>query len=51
MAIPKEVKNVIEKLQKAGFEAYICGGFVPDFFLGKKRKNWGVTQKAKPEKI
>ncbi|MFH0852680.1 MAG: HD domain-containing protein [bacterium] len=33
MTIPKEVTNITEKLQKAGFEAYIVGGCVRDFIL------------------
>jgi len=35
MTIPKEVKSVIEKLEKAGFAAYIVGGCVRDFLCGK----------------
>ena len=51
MTIPKEVKNVIEKLQKAGFEAYIVGGCVRDFLLENEPKDWDVTTNAKPEEI
>ncbi|MCX6723107.1 MAG: HD domain-containing protein, partial [Candidatus Staskawiczbacteria bacterium] len=51
MIIPKEVKNVIEKLQKAGFEAYIVGGCVRDFLLEEEPKDWDVTTNAKPEEI
>jgi len=51
MLIPKEVKNIIEKLQKAGFEAYIVGGCVRDFLLGKEPNDWDVTTDAKPEEI
>ena len=51
MIIPKEVKSVIENLQKAGFEAYIVGGCVRDFLLDKEPKDWDVTTNAKPEEI
>ena len=51
MVIPKEVKSVIENLQKAGFEAYIVGGCVRDFLLDKEPKDWDVTTNAKPEEI
>ncbi len=51
MTIPKEIKNIIEKLQKAGFEAYIVGGCVRDFLLGQKPKDWDITTNAKPEQI
>jgi len=51
MVIPKEVKKIIQDLQKAGFEAYIVGGCVRDFLLGKDPKDWDVTTNAKPEEI
>jgi poly(A) polymerase/tRNA nucleotidyltransferase (CCA-adding enzyme) len=51
MTIPKEVKNIIEQLKKAGFEAYIVGGCVRDFLLGIEPKDWDITTSAKPEKI
>jgi len=51
MVIPKEVKSVIQNLQKAGFEAYIVGGCVRDFLLGIEPKDWDVTTNAKPEEI
>jgi len=58
MVIPKEVKSIIEKLQKSslpagrqGFEAYIVGGCVRDFLLDKEPKDWDVTTNAKPEEI
>ena len=65
MIIPKEVKNIIASLQKAGFEAYIVGGCVRDFLLlekaapegaslaqkGREPKDWDVTTNAKPEEI
>ena len=51
MTIPKEIKLIIEKLQKAGFEAYIVGGCVRDFLIGAEPKDWDVTTNAKPEEI
>ena len=51
MFIPKEVKNVVEALKKAGFEAYIVGGCVRDFLLGTDPQDWDVTTNAKPEEI
>jgi tRNA nucleotidyltransferase/poly(A) polymerase len=49
--IPKEVKEVLHKLEEAGFEAYIVGGCVRDLLLGREPKDWDVTTNAKPEKI
>lgn len=51
MVIPKEVKNILTGLQKAGFEAYIVGGSVRDFLLGQEPKDWDVATNAKPEEI
>ena len=51
MQIPKEVKTVIDKLKKAGFEAYIVGGCVRDFLRGKDPEDWDITTSAKPQEI
>ena len=51
MIIPKEVKSILAGLEKAGFEAYIVGGCVRDFLLGKEPKDWDATTNAKPEEI
>ena len=51
MTIPKEVKQIIIKLQKMGFEGYIVGGCVRDILLGLEPKDWDVTTNAKPEEI
>ncbi|MEK7658803.1 MAG: HD domain-containing protein [Patescibacteria group bacterium] len=55
MTIPKEVKTIIEKLEKAGFEAYIVGGCVRDFLMdppaGGEPNDWDITTNAKPEEI
>ena len=49
--IPKEVTHVTEKLEKAGFEAFLVGGCVRDLILNKTPKDWDVTTNAKPEEI
>ncbi|MDO8558933.1 MAG: hypothetical protein Q7R84_01235, partial [bacterium] len=51
MEIPKEVKSVISKLKKAGYEAYIVGGCVRDFLRETEPKDWDATTNAKPEEI
>jgi len=51
MTIPKEVKEIISKLKKAGFEAYIVGGCIRDFLRGVEPKDWDITTSAKPEEI
>lgn len=49
--LPKEVKEVISKLTKAGFEAYVVGGCVRDLFLKKEPDDWDVATSATPEEI
>ncbi|MEK7562303.1 MAG: HD domain-containing protein [Patescibacteria group bacterium] len=51
MEIPKEIKNIMDSLKRAGFEAYIVGGCVRDFLMEKEPADWDVTTNAKPEEI
>jgi len=51
MEIPKEVKNIVAKLKKHNFEAYIVGGCVRDFLRGIEPEDWDITTNAKPEEI
>lgn len=51
MLIPKEVKTVIEKLTKAGLEAFIVGGCVRDVLRKAKPKDWDIATNAKPEQM
>ena len=51
LEIPKEIKNIIEELKKAHFEAYFVGGCVRDLVLGKEPKDWDITTNATPEQI
>lgn len=51
MKIPKEVKEILEKLQTAGYEAFIVGGCVRDLLMDEKPQDWDVTTNARPEEI
>ena len=51
MTIPKEINLILEKLDKAHFEAYVVGGCVRDLIMGQKPKDWDITTNAKPEQI
>ncbi len=51
MVLPKEVKEIIVALNKAGFEAYAVGGCIRDFILGREPYDWDITTNAKPEEI
>jgi tRNA nucleotidyltransferase (CCA-adding enzyme) len=49
--LPVNLKVIIEKLEKAGYEAFAVGGCVRDSILNKKPKDWDVTTDAKPEEV
>ncbi|MCL4366064.1 CCA tRNA nucleotidyltransferase [Patescibacteria group bacterium] len=49
--LPKEVKNILDKFQKANFQIYIVGGAVRDLLMGKAVSDWDFTTDAKPEEI
>ncbi len=47
---PNALKTV-QRLQKAGFEAYLVGGSVRDLLLGRKPKDYDVATNAKPAQV
>ncbi len=49
--IPKEVLDILEKLEKANFEGFLVGGCVRDLLLKRKVSDWDITTNAKPEEI
>jgi tRNA nucleotidyltransferase (CCA-adding enzyme) len=49
--IPKNVNQILEQLEKAGYPAYIVGGCVRDSILGRRPTDWDVTTKAKPFQV
>lgn len=49
--IPSEVKEVLQKIEEAGFEAYVVGGAVRDIMIGRLPKDWDVATSARPEEI
>lgn len=51
MQIPPEIKTIINKLKKQGFEAFVVGGCVRDLLNGQTPKDWDITTSAKPEEI
>ncbi len=49
--IPRDVKKIIEILNKAGYEAYAVGGCVRDSILKRTPGDWDITTAAKPDEI
>lgn len=51
MKLPKEIKAILERLDKKKFPAYAVGGCVRDLLLKQEPKDWDITTKAKPEQL
>lgn len=49
MALNKE--EVLGRLEKAGYESYLVGGFVRDKIMGRASSDVDISTKARPEKI
>ena len=47
--IPEFVKNLLQDLESAGYEAWCVGGCVRDLRLGREPADWDVTTSALPE--
>jgi len=51
MKIPEYLENIIEKMEAAGFEAWIVGGCVRDLLMDKTPNDWDLTTNALPEEM
>jgi len=49
--IPKEVKFLIDRICKSGYEAFIVGGCVRDSILNIKPNDYDITTNANPNEI
>lgn len=45
------IVSVIARLQSEGYEAYIVGGAIRDFMLGREPKDYDVSTSATPEQV
>ena len=51
ISIPRGAEEILDRLQGAGYEAYIVGGCVRDCLLGREPGDWDITTSAKPEEV
>lgn len=51
IAIPNNVKFIIDTLMLAGHEAYAVGGCVRDAILHRQPGDWDITTSAKPKEV
>ena len=47
--MPEKAKYIIDTITNAGYEAYVVGGCVRDFILGREPMDWDITTSARPE--
>ncbi|MDI3481742.1 MAG: hypothetical protein PWQ97_1397 [Tepidanaerobacteraceae bacterium] len=51
LELPSSVKEICEKLNAAGFKAYVVGGAVRDLILGRKNFDYDIATDALPHDI
>lgn len=51
MKIPEFILSTLEKIEAAGFEAFIVGGCVRDLIMKREPKDWDITTNARPEEV
>lgn len=49
--LPEKVKNIIQTITAAGYEAYAVGGCIRDSILGREPDDWDITTSAMPLQI
>ncbi len=49
--VPGDVLTVLDSLKRAGFEAYLVGGCVRDFLMGREPKDYDINTSALPEDV
>lgn len=50
-AITPSARRVLERLKRAGHEAYLVGGCVRDLLLGRRPGDWDITTSARPDEV
>lgn len=51
MSLPSNVEYVLSKLKENGYQAYVVGGAVRDFLMGKTPHDYDLTSDALPSQI
>ncbi len=51
MVLPKKIRDILKKLEKNKFQAFLVGGCVRDLLMDVQPKDWDITTNATPEEI
>lgn len=49
--VPAEVREILCRLEKNGFKAYLVGGVVRDIILGREPKDYDIATSATPSQV
>ncbi len=49
--VPPYVREIMERIENAGYECFAVGGSLRDLLLGKEPHDWDVTTSALPEDV
>ena len=48
---PPDIRNILQRLRDAGYEAFPVGGCVRDSLLGRQPEDWDIAAAAPPEAV
>lgn len=51
MELPLHICEILEKLENKGYESYVVGGCVRDFFMGLSAHDFDITTAALPDEV
>lgn len=51
IALPEDVRDILDRLDSSGEKAYVVGGCVRDSIMGKCPHDWDICTSATPEKV
>lgn len=49
--MPKQVTEILRRLEQSGFAAYAVGGCIRDCLMGRTPEDWDITTSAHPEQV
>lgn len=49
--LPEKVKQILNQITEAGYEAYAVGGCIRDTILGRAPEDWDITTSATPQQV
>lgn len=51
MEIDKCAKFILDTLDESGYEAYVVGGSIRNYYIGEPARDWNISTNAKPDEI